>query len=279
MFKKLLNIKTDKGIKASLVTDSNKPGISIEQQIHNDMYSAHDSIIKEAYDILSSSSNFFSKEKIERLQKLKELGFTNFDEIQILEKELEKSKKYSELHRVARYYNKVYPFHKFICQDTVKRIIKKYGLVLARVRDYIADIPDKNQKEIVGFKVMRKDIREPDEVYRGFSIQPFFMDVWDDSTLDMIRIQRQNISPEEYFKIKKRNEYIRKKEIDRELLSGNDLLIIAPVNKIDMIGKYVKDGIVTEDPIVLQPVNGGYLIVTSWGLEASDPEVVNHKFN
>lgn len=34
-----------------------------------------------------------------------------------------------------------------------------------------------------------------------------------------------------------------------------------------------------EDPIVLQPVKGGYLIVSAWGDEASDPDVVNEIMN
>lgn len=33
------------------------------------------------------------------------------------------------------------------------------------------------------------------------------------------------------------------------------------------------------DPVVLQPVKGGYLILTAWGDEASDPLVVNQNFN
>ena len=33
------------------------------------------------------------------------------------------------------------------------------------------------------------------------------------------------------------------------------------------------------DPVVLQPVKGGYLILTAWGDEASDPLVINENFN
>lgn len=34
-----------------------------------------------------------------------------------------------------------------------------------------------------------------------------------------------------------------------------------------------------KDPIVLQPVTGGYLIVSKWGLEAEDPALLNEKQN
>ena len=33
------------------------------------------------------------------------------------------------------------------------------------------------------------------------------------------------------------------------------------------------------DPVVLQPVKGGYLIITAWGDEASDPLVINPLMN
>jgi hypothetical protein len=33
------------------------------------------------------------------------------------------------------------------------------------------------------------------------------------------------------------------------------------------------------DPVVLQPVRGGYLIVCAWGNESSDEMVVNQKMN
>jgi len=37
--------------------------------------------------------------------------------------------------------------------------------------------------------------------------------------------------------------------------------------------------LVKDDPIVLQRVKGGYLIVTAWGPEANDSEIKNAKYN
>ncbi len=56
------------------------------------------------------------------------------------------------------------------------------------------------------------------------------------------------------------------------------LKICAPLSQMEMTGyKLFGIHIVKEvpDPIVLQPVNGGYLIVCAWGNEASDELVVN----
>lgn len=52
--------------------------------------------------------------------------------------------------------------------------------------------------------------------------------------------------------------------------------IVAPQKDFDMTGKVVRNRrIEIKDPVVLQPVKHGYLVVTAWGDEASDPIVVN----
>lgn len=68
------------------------------------------------------------------------------------------------------------------------------------------------------------------------------------------------------------------KKWDEEKIDPKSLLIIAPPHKLYTAGKEVIGHIATiviKDPIVLQPVNFGYIIVSSWGLEASDELVVN----
>lgn len=42
----------------------------------------------------------------------------------------------------------------------------------------------------------------------------------------------------------------------------------------------VRDGFKLEyDPIVLQPVDKGYLVISKWGIEGEDEIVVNQKMN
>jgi len=58
------------------------------------------------------------------------------------------------------------------------------------------------------------------------------------------------------------------------------LQICAPIKDMDTSGLEIIDGYklikkYIPDPVVLQPVRGGYLILTAWGDEASDPIVVN----
>jgi len=57
------------------------------------------------------------------------------------------------------------------------------------------------------------------------------------------------------------------------------LKICAPIADMDTTQMRITDGykmeVVIPDPVVLQPVKGGYFIVTAWGDEASDEIVVN----
>ena len=63
--------------------------------------------------------------------------------------------------------------------------------------------------------------------------------------------------------------------------------MVAPVTDFDMFNREVVGHQITDipakDPIVLQPVqykgNKYYLIVTAWGLEASDESVLNPVMN
>lgn len=55
--------------------------------------------------------------------------------------------------------------------------------------------------------------------------------------------------------------------------------ICAPVKDMETKGTRRKGHRIYDDPVVLQPVNGGYLVVTAWGNEASDENVINHNQN
>ena len=60
------------------------------------------------------------------------------------------------------------------------------------------------------------------------------------------------------------------------------LQICAPIADMDTSGMRLADGYKLEiipDPVVLQPVKAGYLIVTAWGDEASDEMTVNSNHN
>lgn len=247
LFKKLKAKVSE--IKSVAVSDNT---IGIDEQIYNDVYSAQELLLQEAKKVLEDSP-VYDQKRYDRLKKLASLGFQNAQEVHEFELLESKKKHLEELRERIEYYKRQYSLHKFIDEKSVIAICKKYALYLTKAHNYIAEIPEKNQNEIVAFKVKRKDVRTPYEV-GGFNMLL-------NNHLGMLRwsaILDKDYNPME------------------EMIDGQDLLIIAPEEKIDTYG-LVKHGhkLMINDPIVLQPVQGGYLIVSSWGLEAGDPLVIN----
>lgn len=224
--------------------------ISIDEQIYKDVYSAQELILAEAKAILDKPSGY-NEERHKRLQEMHQLGFSNAAEIKEFKELDDKRKEQEAIKSKIEYYQQTYPLHKFISEEAVKTICKKYNLLLTMTSDYIAEIPEKNQKEIVAFRVKRKDTREPYEIYHGMIFRPHFY----------YPRHHDMESCEAY---------------QNEKIKGIDLLIVAPEHKLKTEGK-IKDGHILKikNPIVLQPVEKGYLIVSSWGLEAGDELVVN----
>ncbi len=201
------------------------------EQIHKKVYSAEELLLMEAERIVNLPIN---TEKSERLKNLIDLGFTSEENVLNYKQEqlnIEKAKKIKSL---IEYYKFKYPFNKFINDESVESICKEYQLLLAPVDKYIGSIPEKNQKEIVNFKVDINDLER-----RTFNVQM----------------------------------------IDQKYAKGTNLLIIATKDELDKrftrtVGHRLVE-IVKDDPIVLQPVKDGYLIVSAWGPEASHKDVIN----
>lgn len=226
---------------------------TIDQQIHDDVYSAQGILLKEAEIILSELESF-DNEKQERLSKLHELGFKNaqavadFMKVKSIREQQEKNKQKIE------YYSQTYPLHKFIDGNAVDMICKKYKLLLADVDDYTAEIPEEKQNEIINFRVFKRDL--PYSGMEGLRLDVFVFSLMGRPTVP---------SPADDDKVSKNTK-----------IPASRLKIIAPKSKLNTKGRRVAGNkLLIKDPIVLQPVENGYLIVTSWGLESSDPIVVN----
>lgn len=223
-----------------------KNDVSIDAQIYNDVYSAQELLLQEAKSILEKAIDV-NEEKYVLLEEMNRLGFANAEEVKAFNEYKDKLKYESEISEAIEYYKKTYPLNRFIDMKSVNVICEKYGLVLSTVNNYIAEIPLKNQKEIVNFRIKERDIRFPKEVY------PFRA-----PTLSRLRSRTEPLLVSEI------------------MVCGKNLLIIAPKHKFDTRGLIQEGNVLKiDDPIVLQPVNKGFLIVSSWGLEAGDELVVN----
>jgi hypothetical protein len=208
-----------------------KSNVELIEHIHNEVYSAHDLLLKEAESILQKT---IDESKVKDYEKLISLGFNSEKNIKKHKEEIHKIEESKKTKETIEYYSFKYPFNKFINEESVIRICNKYSLLLTNVDRFIGGIPEKNQKEIINFKIDKLDL------------------------------------PHSYSK-------------DSEYVNGTTLLIIATKDQLNMKNARVQGhklvDIVKEDPIVLQPVKNGYLIVSAWGVEASDKEVQNPRFN
>jgi hypothetical protein len=230
------------------------------KQIHNEVYSAHQLLLDESNRVISAA--FESEDQQEIANQLSNMGFRRAANVG---EPLEALK----LRNRINYYQQNYPLQKFIDAETVKKICEKYGLYICATSDFIAEIPLKNQKDIVGFRIKQKDL--PTNIIYELTDWPYLFNGSPSSEEEEKQYRKDRGEAQ------KRFDEISDSE---EEVNGTHMKIIATESQIDMRGKKkVGYQIVKDDPIVLQPVDGGYLVVTAWGDEASDEMIVNEKMN
>lgn len=132
----------------SLLVKINSDMNSIVKEIHNSASQAQERLLKRAERVISDSSD---ESKIERINSLKALGFTSFKEAEQLSPEkIEEAKKLKVL--IETYQLKA-PSYRFMTDDAVIELCKKYGLLQGPIDRYTDSIPDKNQQHIIDFKI------------------------------------------------------------------------------------------------------------------------------
>ena len=264
------------------------------QAIHHEFENASTKLLEEARLILSNPSAV----NVDKIKQLTDLGFTQATEVKdskYLIEEMKLSKKQIEL---INSYNVKFPGYKFITEQQVRLICHKYNLVCGNINRFKGFVPNKNLKDITDFKANAKITKtltcidrdgntiivEGEVRLKGGYNHLFKVNDDDDRKYAyqahsprMNRFygqDRYNLFPE--------LAHLEDFTVDNTL--GSNLKICAPVKDMDISGlelvegyKLVKKHI--PDPVVLQPIKGGYLILTAWGDEASDPLVVNEKSN
>jgi len=254
-----------------------KTDSEIVEEIHESFYTASEEILKEANQILNHD---YVMEKAERL---KSIGFGKSSEVS-------NSPEKIKLALLVEEYKLKYPLYKFITTEQVDQICEKYGLVLGMTSWYIGTMPEKNLKDVERFTGTYK-----------------ISDLWitDNRVIDMSNYEiRKDGEYEHFFPKNGEGEYaFQRNQGEQEFysngvidgkgyyLSGSrnylrpfELSIAAPIKDFDLdkfdlekVGNKLK--IKIKDPVVLFPVNKGYVIITAWGAEASDPLVVNETMN
>lgn len=289
----------------SLDNKNNYPKEVIE--IHNEFEIASEKLLEEANNIINSLPTVNES----KINILKSLGFRQVKEVQESSQVSKKANLSQVQINLVNYYNNNYPFNKFINEEQVRTICHKYNLVFGDVDRFRGFVPEKNLKEISNFKIKSKDdislkIGEYYIILNDFSLIKF-----DDIEKNGYILYRNDISW--YKRYLSTNDYsysgssastpktnipgwgktfqyrldnLSDRDIKKAVeINNSTLKICAPVKDMDISGLELIEGYKLEvkrdipDPVVLKPVRGGYLILTAWGDEASDPLVVNQNFN
>jgi hypothetical protein len=257
--------KVKSSIKSSFI-DTNE----VVTKIHNEFDTSTERILNEAKSILSKQDN------LDKGEQLKSLGFTSSKtavEATEIKQTKEQQKKIAER---IEYFKQWYPNYKFITESEVEKICKKYGLLCGEVAYYTGDVPDKNLKEIASFKFRNEDCIK----YRC----RYFKNGGNRQVQYFIESTEKE----------GRYGYITRSRWGQELNGVDDVTqdfhyekphfkICATIKDFDMNQMSVTEGYKLEqnlpDPVVLQPVEGGYLVISKWGLEGEDESLINEKLN
>ena len=255
----------------------------IVKEIHNMFYSAADRLVEEAEEYKKSVQ---SKE-VKKGVSLSNLGFSKAQQV---EEAIDTKKKHNlsseQLSFLGRY-RVSYPRNKFIIESQVEEICKKYGLVCGGVSKYTGFVPDKNRKEILDFKGVKKEDKIECEIVTNQN-QVIGHVKFSDIINEYLKKSVEEEGKEAYVQFSSSSREInvvggeeKWGKFSKVRQCSDELLICAPVKDMDMSGMTIEEGYkmieIPEliDPVVLQRIQGGYLILTAWGPEASDPLVIN----
>jgi len=284
MFEKLF--KKDDEIK-SVSTSKYAPEI---EQIHNEFNVAGETLLKEALAVLEDCKT----KDLAKGELLASLGFTQTPQAKAVEEVKTKKVLAEQTAKLIHEYSFKYPNNKFITEDMVGEICKKYSLVCGDVSLYKGFVPKENLKEISKFKEKYKfniwigtggigddkklifDAEEYEIKIEG-GYYHFFHKKTKKKAFQMGVSEYKNRG---FFRFYGYPDDNRRGEFHYNLVQQG-LKICAPIKDMDttkmqLDGYRLKD---IPDPIVLQPVAGGYLVVSKWGDEASDELVVNERNN
>ena len=260
-------------------------------EIHHEFEIAADKLVDEAYLIINSKPEV-NESKLDRLAKF---GFKQVKEFQEGNKILEETKLSKETIDLVHYYKQNYPFNKFITESQVKTICHKYNLVCGDVERFKGFVPDDNLKQIESFNLKDDDKGLVATILNRVENENIFLSrAIIKRSLGYEHIYRTDIDDEYKYAFQRDSSSKSFYAQDRYDLFGlsdkgfihlhvenSKFKICAPVKDMDISGLELSEGyklqrkIEIPDPVVLQPVKGGYLVVTAWGDEASDAILVN----
>ncbi len=279
----------------------NPSGDELVLQIHNEFDSAEERLLQGADKVLKELGIITESQMEKHAELHKQLGFHNSKiakEHSDINRKLTISK---ELAGLIHYYKQNYPIQKFLTEDELNRICEKYNLIYAPVGNYIENVPEKNLAEIANVRPIDKLHEQEDKYsvavsfagdsYTNKQMNSFFKNPIPVSAELAREITSRSLH---WWPLCERLGYSGKEPtfqsgINHTIIKEDrqGLFIAAPKSHFDLDGVEMasKFGyasisrIVVRDPIVFRYCKGGIQVLSKWGLEASDPLVVNEKMN
>lgn len=239
-------------------------------KIHSDFDTSTERLLNEAKAILSKNVDTSKGEQ------LRNLGFVRSKPSIESAVEIQQKQENETVAKHIEHYQVFYPNNKFITEKEVERICKKYGLLCAESEYYSGDVPDKNVKEIALFKLREEECTK----HRCHYYKPDYRNHY-----PMMLISSKEDGQYGWIESGRWGYQIHNiaDETQQFAYTKPSFKICASVKDFDTTQMSIKEGYKLEknipDPIVLQPVNGGYLIVSKWGLDGQDESLVNQTMN
>lgn len=278
-------------------------------EIHGMFDNAQDKIVAEAIAIIKKDT----KADLLKAERLERLGFAQAKPVK------EQSSLRTEqcgaqlLLTEIEYCRMAYPTYKYITEKEIQYICAKYNLIFGDAYKYSGDIPEKNLAEIEAFKLKKEDATHVTVDFAARS----FVDAFNQWMLPQAEpqtdfyyksrrrqghtafnqqaINRQIGSIEQNMHMM--DEYINtgifnpllgtnpveKKELKKDQEYAKPAFkMVAPMSDFNINTAnldHMEGHKLINDPIVLCPIRSGYLIITKWGLEASDEVLLNEQHN
>lgn len=248
-------------------------------EIHHEFETAADKLLQSAKEVIKEAG---TKDAV-KVSRLESLGFKQASQVTELKPILQKAQLSKEQIELLSYYQRNYPLNKFITEEQVKIICHKYNLVCGDVSRFKGFVPEKNLREIEGFKLKESEQGLVELV--NTCVYNVSLGFYNERDLTDNHYLSSPSQENEELVIKAMSLGVRRDHVYIQRSNRKNILqICAPVKDMDISGLELVEGYKLQkkhipDPVVLQPVKGGYLILTAWGDEASDELVVNQKMN
>lgn len=199
---------------------------------------------------------------------LKTIGLTNSIATKIYSGIIENRNVFND------YQNKYGMNSKFIIEPQLERICEKYDLYVRPLRFFLGDIPEKNIKDLMNFKIDLYDIYEKDNAISEYIHKKLVFNPY--NGIDLMKKSPIFVTLDELANIVNISNYLEIAAV--KILFSIDAFTQSfdrIVNKKELEAK----SIVEMDPIILFKTNHGRLIITAWGDEANDELVANQNTN